>query len=762
MKTIGVFGTAECRKHAPRLQEMLAGFNVKTAFGTFTHAAQVCAMIHKMKLDSVIITDGALLKSMLDLIPDFRHPRGKSGVELKLSQNNYHGTFVKYEAAWTGASHDCDVLFLNPLQHLVTVAEAPFIFKRFISKITKPNNWLAQPHFNWEILDDSNCDDVRFDALLRDMDGSVLAAVDIETERDCPLRIINCVGYYYLRADGSTHGLVLPIKSMRAVLRMRALNATCVPKVMQGGTYDAVYFLRYGCPLDNWMYDTSNMFHAWYAELPKRLDYITAFSCRYIRYWKDDSTSGGSYEYYQYNARDGWATLCACVSLLNEMPDWARQNYVREFPLNFPCIHMEVDGLAIDKAEFEKQRAIVEARAEASLTKLRKWIHSDFNPRSPDQCKRLLWVLGYRNRDGEVDSSDEMTMKLAGAEHPLTALICEEILEYRGLVKLLSTYMNPDMFWNSRLHSRFNPNGTESGRFSASESSYWCGLNVQTIPSENAWAVKTWIVADEGYELGEGDYSQSEAYCVGYLSGCQSLMDLLNSENDYHSWNASAFFGIPYEEIYDNVAQKQLNKPLRNLSKRVNHGSNYNMTKYMLYLTMGPKNVAEAKRLLKLKESMSMLDVCQYLLDRFVLAYPEVKREWYADIKRVISVTKKLISPLGWTRYFFGDVLKNKNDFNSAVAHGPQNLSVQILNERLMVIFRDMLFGKLRGVIRLKAQIHDSIFYAYRKEHRDWAPEYVRKQMENPVKVRDIKGVQRTMLIPPDMSYGERSWYKLK
>lgn len=762
MKTVGIFGTDECRRHSSRLNEMLGGFNVKAAFGTFKHAAQVCAMIRKLQLDSIIVTDAELLKSLLALVPDFITPRGKNGVELKLSMNDYHGSFIHLEEAWTGAGRPCDLLFLNPLDHLVKVPEAPFIFKRFISKVTKPQQWAAQPKFNWEILDDSNCDDVRFDALLRDLDSSILCAVDIETDKDSPLRTIACSGYYYVRADGTTHGIVVPIKSMRAVARMRALNETRVPKVMQGGTYDSVYFLRYGCPLNNWLYDTSNLFHSWYAELPKRLDYITAFSCRYIRYWKDDSASGGSYEFYQYNARDCWATLCACISLLVEMPDWAKQNYLQEFPLNFPCIHMEVDGLSVDKAEFDKQRAIVEARAQLSLAKLRRWIHSDFNPRSSEQCKRLLYVLGYRNRDGEVDSSDEMTMKLAGAEHPLTALICEEILEYRGLVKLLSTYIDWDMMWNGRLHSRFNPNGTESGRFSAGQSSFWCGLNAQTIPSEGAWAVKSWIVADEGYELGEGDYSQSEAYCVGYLSGCQSLMDLLNSENDYHSWNASAFFGIPYEQIYDNATQKQLNKPLRNLSKRVNHGSNYNMTKYMLYLTMGPKNVSEAKRLLKLRESMSALDVCQYLLDRFVLAYPEVKKGWYEDIKRQVSISRKLVSPLGWTRYFFGNVLKNKNDFNSAVAHGPQNLSVSILNRRLMVIFRETLFGKLHGVVRLKAQIHDSIFFAYRKEARDWAPEYVRKLMESPTEVRDIKGVKRTMLIPPDMSCGERQWYKLK
>ena len=759
MLNIGLFGTEDCRPHITRLHEYIGAHKVTAAFGKFDHAAQVIVMIRKYDMNAVIITDDRLLKTMLNLLPDFICPRDRKGNESNLSMNNYHGSFIKYEAKLTGHTKDVDVLFLNPLNHLVRVPEAPYIYKRYITKITKPDNWMVQPNFTWELIDE-HTSDADFGRVLGMVSDGILASVDIETDKDSPLRTINCCGYGVLRRDGSIHQFVIPIRSMRDVIRMRELNATKSPKVMQGGTYDAVYFLRYACPLNNWLWDTSNLFHSWYAELPKRLDYIAAFSCRYIRYWKDDAATGGSYEYFQYNARDCWATLITCCSLLLEMPEWARQNYVQEFPINFPNIHMELDGLATDKEEFDKQLTQTSEDADECLRKLRKWVHPDFNPRSPDQVKRLLFVLGYRDRDGGVSSSDESTLVFAADTHPLTEIIVSEILEYRGLAKLRDTYLVWDKIWGGRLFYRINANGTDSGRLSSGESSFWCGLQIQNIP--RGTEVKRWVRADQGWVLGENDFAQSEARCVGYLSGCQALIDLVESPHDYHAWNAASFFGIPYESIYSETLGKTLDKKLRDLSKRVNHGSNYNMTKYMLLITMGPKAVREAKRVLKLKESMSLLDVCDFLLSRYSRTYPEVKNDWYKDIIRQISLTKKLVSPLGWTRYFFGNPSKSKNDHDSAVAHGPQNLSAKILcNGAMMPIFRDMLFGKLRGVFRLKANIHDSLLYGY-KENEEWVPQYVANMMRVEVKVRDIKGVERVMVIPPDISAGKTHWSMLK
>jgi len=155
----------------------------------------------------------------------------------------------------------------------------------------------------------------------------------------------------------------------------------------------------------------------------------------------------------------------------------------------------------------------------------------------------------------------------------------------------------------------------------------------------------------------------------------------------------------------------------------------------------------------------TLVQVCQHLLKTYEQTYPEVKRDWYNSIKREISLTKKLKSPLGWTRYFFSDPSKNKQALNAAVAHSPQNLSVTIINQVFYSIWRETVYGELRGRLRVKAQIHDSLLFEYRGAE---VPEIVQAMMRKPTKVTDIFKVSRTMLIPPDLSIGGKSWASIK
>jgi hypothetical protein len=120
---------------------------------------------------------------------------------------------------------------------------------------------------------------------------------------------------------------------------------------------------------------------------------------------------------------------------------------------------------------------------------------------------------------------------------------------------------------------------------------------------------------------------------------------------------------------------------------------------------------------------------------------------WYAEVKHEIATTHTLVSPLGWTRYFFGDILKKHQIFASAVAHGPQNLSVMILNKGVWKVWT--MTKASNGAIRFKAQIHDSIFQQVRK---DLKAEFVPKllnAMDNPVVVHG-----RTLRIPVDYKDG--------
>ena len=735
---IALFGTQEDRPYLSRLNQMVGAHAVKVSIAKEEYLASIAAKIKSNNVDTVICTCPSAMTLLLSCLIDFRHPLDKRGTKKKLSLDDYAGSFFTIPASKLGTPRDIPVLVLNPLKHLVTTPEGEFVFKRFISKITRPDAWFPQTKFTWEIWTPANS------ALLLDKFAHArLLAVDIETYRGDPERRIHCVGYAALFDDGSSHCVVVPFKDMLAHSFVRQLNNCGVPKIFQNGLYDNLYFLRWNVPCNYWLHDTQHLFHSWYSELPKRLDFITAFAVREIRYWKDDS-AGGEWELFEYNARDCWATLNAYCSLILEVPQWAKDNYLQEFPLVFPCLHCEADGLSLDKQEFDRRRADCEAQVEAHGKRLAAWFGDDFNPRSPDQGKRLLKVLGM----GDVESADAKALNACAAVHPLNTLIIDELISYRKAAKLLSTYFVWEKFWNDRLYFKLNPAGTDTGRLASSESSFWTGLQIQNIPQGKA--IKSFVKADEGWKFGAVDYAQSEARCVGYMSGCTSLIDLVESDKDYHSWNAHCFFGIPYEEI---------SKPLRNLAKRVNHGSNYNMGANVLLDTMGPKAVAEAKTLLKLPAKWTLHQVCQHLLRTYEQTYPEVKKDWYDAIKVSIKMTKKLVSPLGWTRWFFSDPTKNKLALNSAVAHGPQNLSVAIINRVFYRIWHDSVYGDLRGIVRIKAQIHDEVFFEYKGEG---TAKIVSDRMVYPVEVKDVKGVSRTMVIPPDLNENADYWSELK
>ncbi len=744
---IGWFATENDKPYAQKLNSFIGTNNLKVAWKPQEYSATVYAKIRALNLEAIICTCPETLVALLNTQPDFRHPVDKRGNKKKLSLDDYAGSFFYISKEKSGAEKDVAVLCLNPIEHLVKVPSAPFVFKRFISKILSPDSWFPQTKFTWEIWKPE-----RSEHLEQLLASGILLSVDIETYRDDPLRRIQFVGYCVLLPDGTTHSVVVYYKDMVAHEFVRRVNANPVAKLFQNGLYDNAYFARFNIPVHNWLHDTQHMFHSWFSELPKRLDFITAFNIREIRYWKDDN-AGTDYDKMEYNARDCWATMMTYLAMLINKDKWVIQNYLIEFPLVFPCLHVELDGLRINMETFEKNKKAVEEKLELVARRLRLWFGDAFNPRSPVQVKAVLKALTGK----EQESSDEKTMNAIKSAHVFNELILGEIIKYREYAKLLSTYFVADKFWNGRLHYKLNPAGTDTGRLASSESSYWCGLQIQNIPGGPD--VKSYVEADDGYEIAEADYAQSEARCVGYLSGCMSLINLVESDKDYHAWNAQSFFGIAYEEIWDVAAGKAKNKKIRDLSKRTNHGANYNMGAKVMLETMGPKMVAEARDLLKLPKNMALLDVCQFLLNAYAKTYPEVKKDLYDWVARTVSLTKKMVSPLGWTRYFFNDPLKSKPALNAAIAHGPQNLSVGIINEVFYSIWHRTVYGDLRGFVRLKAQIHDSILFCYKGEQY---AELVRKSMENPKQIKDIKGVTRTMLIPPDLSSGKKVWSELK
>lgn len=256
----------------------------------------------------------------------------------------------------------------------------------------------------------------------------------------------------------------------------------------------------------------------------------------------------------------------------------------------------------------------------------------------------------------------------------------------------------------------------------------------------------------------ELDNEQSESRCTAYLSGDENLISAVESDKDFHAINIERFFGVPYNQVIGPNGEI-LDKELRDLSKRVNHGANYNMGPAVLLQTMGEENVDRAKTLLKLSKHWTRLMVTEYLLDLYAKAYPEVKTLWYSAVKENIRTTQRLVSPMGWTRFCFGNPDKNKHDLNAYVAHPPQNLSVSIINEGFKDLFWNVQTKNPKD-FRLKAQIHDSIFCQIRIGKENLIEE-ARKICIHPVPVTDCKGKTRIMTIPVAAKVGP-NWKDMK
>lgn len=702
----------------------------------------------------IVTTDADLVFKLRarqpDAIPDF---------DQKVSLTNWAGSMLHTPG-------NCPVLVMEPLLNLVTregwYREA---CKRWLKKLTAPASFLPVPSFIHRTLNMGN-----YSACLSRYGNATLCAVDIETIPGDELRRISIIGFSCLWADGTCETYTIDCFDSgdwgddlaTPLLVAHEFLSLSVPKIMQGGLYDAAYFIRWGIPLTNWIWDTAVLMHCMFSEYPKRLDFITAWALRDVRYWKDESGR----EPVRYNAKDCFNTLWTFLALMREAEDYALDNYLIEFPLLYPCLHMNMTGIEVDEEIRAKNEEKIKGEEEAKTAELQRLLGvPNFNPGSPQQVVRLLAVLGL----SKLKSSDEATIMKAQFTSKFNSALLEYIIEIRGLRKLITTYFPIEKTWLGKIFYRLDPSATDTGRLACSASSFWCGYQIQNIPAYTT-LVKEYLRSPDGWLLAEIDKEQSEARCVGYITGETALINLVEGPYDYHGWNASKFFGIAYDKIinekfWDEKAgkfiRKVIDKIIRDLSKRTNHGANYNMQEYMLLETMGPEKVFQAKNMLKLPRAWSLTKVTGYLLAQYDKTYPKVRGAYQTWVVKTVAKTGKLVSALGWTRVFFNrDLTKNKHSLNSAVAHSPQNLSVCIVNKELFNIWVAMM-GPLRGRIRLIAQIHDSILFCYRKDD-DEVVAIVESMMKTKVKVTDIDGIEREFQIPNGVSKGATHWAGLK
>ena len=336
---------------------------------------------------------------------------------------------------------------------------------------------------------------------------------------------------------------------------------------------------------------------------------------------------------------------------------------------------------------------------------------------------------------------------------------------------MISTYLRTDdditktskkgaKEYKGRVLYSLSPHATDTGRLASKEHHFWCGVNIQNQPSRpteylTGKEVKSTLEADDGFLWGEVDLEQAESRDTAYISGEKKLIAAVTGVRDFHSVNASSFFGREYDAIYDDAIKKTKDKKLRDLAKRVNHGANYVMGPDVLVDTMGLKAIYEAAHMLGLPKMMTPKEIATHLLGTFHHTYPGLGGVFYPWVKHQVITTHMLTGATGWTRYCFGKPDKNKRDLNSYVAHCAQSLNAMVLNKAYMKVFYEIAINPAYSSdFKLIAQIHDSILFQFR-EGKEFLCDLVRRCMEIPVTVKSVAGEVYTFTVPAAVKAGK-------
>jgi len=642
---------------------------------------------------------------------------------------------------------DPPVIVINPLAHIRSVPYGKWLLEKDLSKLSTLN--LPALQVGFRVCDTKDtCNEA-----LQVLSNASILSIDIETDEHAR---ITCVGITGL-IGSKTRSFIFSFydfgldhfggdrTSCEYVYdTLRRICLSDIPKCMFNATYDAQYLVRYGAFPRNLVFDVMGMAHSQYSELPKTLDFVTSLYCHDYYYWKHESDlskrNNDIRGYWHYCIKDSWYTLRCLLAMWKTYPQYAIQNYQRQFKLTYPSLYCSFEGFLIDeKARIEGRRK-AEAACSAALANLRIMSRcSTFNPGSSKQVAGFIYdVLGAKKIKDR--STDKKVMARVAEQHPLLARVIEDISEYRENAKAISTYFDFKQ-WLGRVMFSFSPFSTDTARFSCKASNFWCGTQLQNQPEY----AKDYLIADEGFILMEKDNNKSEARCVAFCAPCPGLKAVLaDKEKDFYKALGTLFFGIPYEQVTKELRNKVL--------KKIIHGTNYMMGEATFIMNVGAKQLYDGAGMLGMVV-VSLPSFVKFLLGTYHKAFPEVAVH-YGEIKREILRTRMLVSPLGYTRYFFGDIIEDHKILRGAVAHEPQNLSVGILNRGFWKAWKICIESD--GEFRLKGQIHDSILSQVLVGKKDHYSLLLDKAMDNPVTVKgDV------LSIPVDTAFGH-SWKSLK
>ena len=369
---------------------------------------------------------------------------------------------------------------------------------------------------------------------------------------------------------------------------------------------------------------------------------------------------------------------------------------------------MQEYGILVDKKYFENLSKEYHKELDKLTGKIYKMAGTEFNINSPKQLSEVIFgKMGMksgkkRGESGSFSTRVSVLEELRG-ENP----IIEEILAYRELSKLLSTYIEviPKMVAeDGRLHAKFLQNGTTTGRFSSQDP------NLQNLPikTELGRKIRDGFVASPGHKLLALDYSQIELRVAAILSGDKKMTEIFKEGKDVHTGVASFVFGVPIGKV---------DKEMRRKAKVINFGIIYGMGVSALHKSLGGTR-AEAEK----------------FHDNYFRQFSGI-RDYLESIKtfaRKHSYTETLF---GRRRYFPNinsqiPFLKNMAERTATNAPLQGTATADIIKLAIRYAEEDLEMAGLLAKAHLVLQVHDELVYEIEESVLLKAEEVIKNAME--------------------------------
>jgi DNA polymerase-1 len=537
------------------------------------------------------------------------------------------------------------------------------------------------------------------------------------------------VGLSFCFVVGEAYYVTLPNDKEEALEVLKEFKAFFqsehIEKIGQNIKFDLLMLSMYGIELKGKLFDTMIAHYLVQPELRHGMDYLAEIYLRYRTIHYEELVGGKGKNQIDirfvdldllcnYAAEDADITFQLKQILEKEVQENGLENlfYEIEMPLLRVLSIMERNGVRIDSEALRQSSEILTAELIVIEKEIHDMVGFSFNVSSPAQVGEILFDRlklddkAKKTKTGQYSTQEDILEKIR-SKHPIIG----KILDFRGLKKLLSTYIDalPQLInpRTGKVHTSFNQTVAATGRLSSTNP------NLQNIPIRDAQGkeIRKAFIPDDGSVFLSADYSQIELRIMAHLSGDQNMLDAFNSGLDIHTATAAKIYKIPVEEVTSDMRRK---------AKTANFGIIYGISTFGLSerLTI-PR--AEAKE----------------LIDGYFATYPDVKRYMDECIQRA--------KENGYVETIFGRkrYLADINSQNSVVRgfaernaiNAPiQGSAADIIKIAMVNIQKRLTAESLQT--KMTMQVHDELNFTVPQAEIEQARKVVVEEMENVLKLK--------------------------